>query len=309
MIQALKNKFLLKEISKPNYIDKMFEQHKLLFEYSSLLMGVDIKSIQITPSGIVFTTKQDEIKFLCTKADKRTAPFEILNFDEYESDDANLLYQFINDGDVIFDIGANIGWYSMSFSKKFPNSTIHSFEPLPDTYNQLTQNIAINNLTNIQANNFGFSNETKTLTFYTSKDTSVSNSANNIADDVHATETTCSVITIDDYIAEKILAIDIIKCDVEGAELFVYQGGVKAIEKYKPIVFTEMLRKWAAKFGYHPNDIIQLFSQLGYHCFCNNGNVTIQKIDTVTDETINTNFFFLHPQKHALIISKYECNN
>ena len=34
--------------------------------------------------------------------------------------------------------------------------------------------------------------------------------------------------------------------------MFVFEGGSKSIELYKPIIFTEMLRKWSEKFEYHP---------------------------------------------------------
>lgn len=304
-IQETREEFKNGIISKPQFIDAMYKQHQLLFNYASLLNSVDISSIEIRKDGVMFTTANDGIKFFCKRADKRTAPFEILNFGEYESEDAGLFYKLINNGDTIFDIGANIGWYSMVLAKKFPLSVIHSFEPLQDTYASLVANISLNNEDKIIANNFGFSDENKILKFYSLPYTSVSNSSQNITGDPAAIETTCKVITLDSYTLEKNSKIDVIKCDVEGAELFVYQGGMQTIEACKPIVFTEMLRKWAAKFSYHPNDIIALFRLQGYHCFINNGNDQLSLIKEVTESTTNTNFFFLHPQKHASIISRY----
>ena len=306
MIQIVKEDFKGGKLSKPQFIDAMSKQHELLFDYVSLLQTVDISSIEITPDAVVFTTKKDGIKFNCRQADKRAAPFEILNFGEYESEDADLLYQLISNGNTIFDIGANIGWYSLVFSKKFPESIIHSFEPLPSTYRSLTANLALNKVERVTSNNFGFSNEAKTLKFYSSASTSVSSSSQNITEDENAIETICEVITLDSYVAEKNLAIDIIKCDVEGAELFVYQGGMQTLEKYKPMVFTEMLRKWSAKFGYHPNDIISLFARYGYQCFYNNGNNRLALINEINETTSKTNFFFLHPVKHAAILNSFE---
>ena len=93
---------------------------------------------------------------------------------------------------------------------------------------------------------------------------------------------------------------------MEGAELLVYKGGLQTINAFKPIVFTEMLRKWSAKFGYHPNDIIALFALQGYECFINNGNHQLSEIKEVTESTANTNFFFLHLEKHASILNKYK---
>ena len=112
----------------------------------------------------------------------------------------------------------------------------------------------------------------------------------------------CKITTMDEFMKNQRHGPDFIKCDVEGAELFVFKGGVNTLKKYKPIIFTEMLRKWSKKFGYHPNDIINLLSGLGYQCY---GYVSkkIKKIDFVDSEMETTNFFFFHGAKHKNIIS------
>jgi hypothetical protein len=64
-----------------------------------------------------------------------------------------------------------------------------------------------------------------------------------------------------------------------------------------------MLRKWAAKFNYHPNDIIDLFKSIGYKCFYSS-NGKLKGIDFISEDTIPTNFFFLQPNAHADLIMK-----
>ncbi|MFM2360975.1 MAG: hypothetical protein RLY16_2968 [Bacteroidota bacterium] len=301
----IKEQFRKGEITKPAFIDAMYQQHQELFEYCNLLQQTDLGKIEITADGILFTSKEDQIKFYCTKADKRTAPFEIMNFEAYETEDAGLLYQVIKDSKFIFDIGANIGWYSIGLAKKQPQATIYSFEPLLQTYSSLEKNVALNEMQNIVLHNFGFSKENTTLKFYTSPHTSVSNSAENISGEADIIETVCEVKRMDDYVKANNLTIDVIKCDVEGAELFVFEGGLQTISEQQPIIFCEMLRKWAAKFNYHPNDIIQLLATAGYQCFVNNGKDQLAILKEVTPETTQTNYFFLHPNKHQSIIQQY----
>ena len=111
--------------------------------------------------------------------------------------------------------------------------------------------------------------------------------------------------TLDEFVFESgINKLDFIKCDVEGSELFVFQGGMHSINQYKPIIYTEMLRKWSAPFGYHPNDIIKLFGDLGYRCFTaiDRG---LREFFYMDDETEETNFFFLHDNMHKKIIDDW----
>ncbi len=78
-----------------------------------------------------------------------------------------------------------------------------------------------------------------------------------------------------------------------------FQGGLKAIKRDTPIVFSEMLRKWSAKFDYHPNEIISLLSDIGYDCFVvKNGG--LEKFVSMDESTKETNFFFLHHNKQAV---------
>lgn len=58
-----------------------------------------------------------------------------------------------------------------------------------------------------------------------------------------------------------------------------------------------MLRKWSARFDYHPNEIIELFAGLGYRCFVTEGG-KLRKFAKMNDETKETNFF-LHEVAHA----------
>jgi hypothetical protein len=99
--------------------------------------------------------------------------------------------------------------------------------------------------------------------------------------------------------------VDFIKCDVEGAELLVFQGGQQTIARDLPIVFSEILRKWSAKFGYHPNDIFQLFHSLGYRSFSVAGS-WLKPFEAMDATTLETNFFFLHATKHAELIRRFQ---
>ena len=310
-IKKAKNDYKEQKISKGNFIDKMHEFHKVLFDFSENLKDTEIAKIEIQDDKVVFTTRATDYhpggcKFFVDVVDKRVTPVDTFNFDMYEKDDSEMLFKLVKDGDTIFDIGANIGWYSNHLAKKFPNSIIYSFEPIPETFNQITANTELNGAINIRLNNLALSSKKEKLAFYYSPTVTGASSSQNITENINMTKLELEAETIDNFmITNSISKLDFIKCDVEGAEYFVYQGGFETFKHNKPIVFTEMLRKWAAKFGYHPNDIINYFIQFGYNCFsANKGKLKI--VDKVDDQTIETNFFFLHENKHSHIINEFQ---
>lgn len=292
-------------VTKAEYIEQMYAKHARLFEYSSLLKSTDVDKIEITTDAVVVTSKATGIKMMCIKDERRTAPIELLNFGTYEKAELDLILQLIGENSIIFDIGANIGWYACNLAKLAQEGVkVLAFEPIPHTFSYLRGNISLNRLENIEIHNFGFSNKDGELTFYFYPEGSGNASMTNLSGRVNVREVVCRVRKLDDFIAERNIEVEFIKCDVEGAELFVFQGGIKTIHEHKPLVFTEMLRKWAAKFNYHPNDIIRLFSDAGYNCYTvENGHLVA--IPEITKYTVQTNFFFLHPKKHALQISKH----
>lgn len=293
----LKNDYQLGLISKHAYIEAMHELHTSLFDYSELIRLTDIASIEITDGTVTMTSRQSGIKLLCDLQDKRIVPIEILNFGGYESVETVTMLQFVRPGMTVLDIGANIGWYSMNLAKLVPDVNIHAFEPLPSTYSFLERNVALNRLDGINLYNFAFSNRNGTEIFYFYPEGSGNASITNLSKHPNTQEIPCLVRTLDDFIEESSLEVDFIKCDVEGAELFVFEGGLATLRSQRPIIFTEMLRKWSTAFGYHPNDIIELLSKIGYQCFIIREGVLVPFTQMDAD-TVETNFFFLHSVQH-----------
>ena len=179
--------------------------------------------------------------------------------------------------------------------------------PLNNQAQYLKRNLEINNIPKVTALNIGISNTIGKIIFSVSEEHS---GASFIADQTRDTNTQlveCAVTTIDEYIAHGGITPDFIKCDVEGAELMAFKGAINLLSNHPPIVFTEMLRKWAQKFSYHPNEIIQYFDELNYACFVIR-NDKLANFKTVTDETTDTNYLFLHRLKHNKLIQEFSAH-
>lgn len=288
-------------ISKPEYIEVMYRQNLALFEFSEFIQETDIASIEIIDGLVIMTIRSTGIKLACESVDKRSAPMEALNFGHYEKTEWEMLCRMMGKRSIVWDIGANVGWYSLNLAKLFPEAQVLAFEPIASTFRQLVRNVQINGLGNIHTHNFGFSDLSGHIKFYLPFQNSANASSANLSEDESDKEVICQVMKVDDFAEETALQMDLIKCDVEGAELLVLNGGAKSIERYKPVIFTEMLRKWSAKFEYHPNQIICLLGEMGYRCFTALDQKLVEFFH-MDEATMETNFFFLHSDKHSSLI-------
>lgn len=297
-LSGIKSNFQKGALTKPQYIEEMHAQHTRLFEYARFIRDTDIAVIEIMPDQIVMTFKTSGIKMLCDEIDRRIAPIEALNFGSYEKTEADIVIKLIEPRYRLFDIGANVGWYSLHIAKAYRDVIIYAFEPVPATFNYLKKNVELNGANNISVYNFGFSNHSSDVVFYVYPGGCGNASVANVSGNENVEEIKCTVKRLDEFVEQNKTGVDFIKCDVEGAELFVYEGGINALKKYKPVVFTEMLRKWSAKFDYHPNEIIALLSGIGYKCYVARGG-KLNELPAMDDNTEETNFFFLHTEKHA----------
>lgn len=299
-----KTKFKNGLLTKSDYMDQVYDLHLSLFNFAKYIKNTDISRIEIKSETIVFILKNG-IKLECNSPDKGSAAFAILSLEFYERKEIKFILKFLKKNMIFFDIGANIGFHSLNVAKHDKSITIHSFEPIPEIFFNLNNNILLNEVKNINTYNFGISNENNNVSFYFNPNLSGATSLKKLLDSSKVKLVQSKVVTLDQFMIDnRIQQLDFIKCDVEGAEILVIQGGIDTIRKQKPIIFLEMLRKWSHKFNYHPNDIIKILTDLNYCCFTiNEENLSI--FNAMDENTIDTNFFFLHEDKHIEEIKKW----
>lgn len=318
MIKRLKEEYRNKTKARLEFGNQLFEAEKGLFDYTWLMEDNPCREICITEKGVYADFAwgggtADGIKMWLDQTDFSAVPTQILLKGFYEKDETNMamkLISYLDSNAVIFDVGANLGWYGINIKKKMPESTIYFFEPIPETANRLKDNLALNDIRDCYVINAGLLNKNEDTKIYYDITESGASSLADLREKSTTRHISCKMQRMDDFVkANEVSGLDFIKCDVEGTELFVYEGGKETIDLYKPIIMSEMLRKWARKFNYHPNDIIDFLSELGYQCFVVvAGTSILKKFDRVTEETIETNYYFMHRDKHAHII-KQICKN
>ena len=288
------------------YVAAMQPLHRQLLDYARFLPCTDIARIEISEGQVLFTSRSTGLKLCYDDPQDRYASLTLLNFGNYEPADTATLLQFATAlaGAAPFtflDIGANMGWYALNVAARFPAASVHAFEPVPATFRSLEKNLAANGFTNVSLHNLGLMDRAGAQAFFVDPRISGRASARNLVEDPEARPIECQVTRLDDFVQRHGIRPDLLKVDVEGAELMVFRGGLECLAAHRPLIMTEMLRKWSRKFGYHPNETIGLLGGLGYRCFFMDTGRLLE-LETMTETVLPTNFFFLHRDRHAALM-------
>jgi len=151
---------------------------------------------------------------------------------------------------IIFDIGANTGVYSMVSKTVNPRAEVHAFEPFEAIHQKLDYNASINNF-KIHTNCKAISNYTGDGVIYTDGGDfaySVTVNKNLWVKDQQPVELNIKTITLKEYIEQnRITNIDLMKIDVETHEPEVMEGFIPYFNQFKPILLIEILNDEVAQ--------------------------------------------------------------
>lgn len=187
---------------------------------------------------------------------------------EFEKRETNAWIALTEENSTIMDIGSNFGYYSLLSGAKYESCKIIAFEPAPETFNRLVENINLNNYRNISPYNLGVSLNPGFFTLYLANDDNSGMTSLSMPDSFSGRKVEVEVVNIDDFLMEKSLKnINLVKIDVEGNELNVLRSMQNVIRSDKPIIFIELLNNQLNKFGHSITQIFDFFMNNGYECF------------------------------------------
>jgi FkbM family methyltransferase len=291
------------DLDKHELSRRLSQSHAALAEHAALVEGTDIERIEISPAGVTLVSRFGGARFPCDPCDRGLPPVVALDFGSYEAKDFAMVRQLVPRGGTFVDIGANIGWYTVHVALEDPTARVIAVEPIPASFRWLTMAVAENALTNVTTLNAGVAAAAGEIELWL--DTGISGAASSApSSGTEGLERLCAhAVTIDGLVASHGGTASFVKIDIEGAELFALQGAERVLAGARPIVFAEMLRKLTRPFEYHPNDIIALMASHGYRCYSavDRGLVAFE---SMTEETTETNFYFLHPEAHRDVLER-----
>lgn len=193
-------------------------------------------------------------------------------------------------GDIVFDIGANVGSHTLPIAKSVGNTgRVYAFEPVPWALNKLSRNISLNAFNNIIVEPIALSDApddnaefSLRASFKTTSqipvnaDGSLNNNWWNACEKVKV-----KVETIDNFVLENnIKKVNLIKLDVDGFEAKVIKGAIKVLTEHGPDIVMELAPSWIAAKGDDMGAVINSLTSMGYNFF---DEITFEKITNISE--------------------------
>ncbi|MEQ8924878.1 MAG: FkbM family methyltransferase [Fulvivirga sp.] len=190
--------------------------------------------------------------------------FNGINFTMYAKQDDIIVDQFYNNqwdevnclkhfllyakkSNVILDIGANTGLYSILSSLVNSKAKIHSFEPYEANANRLKLNLQLNKLNNVQVHNYGVSDANTSLNLFIPEGEQRISQVSSFNEEFTKSHKQNDIFIYNKKLVQiktidslKLESVDLIKIDVESHEVAVLKGAMDTIKRFRPVLLVEI---------------------------------------------------------------------
>lgn len=176
-----------------------------------------------------------------------------------EFEDMSFVLHILRKNDLFLDIGANVGVYSL-LASGVKNAKTLAFEPVPSTFNYLTNNISFNKLNHlVTIHNIGLSDKKGYLYF-----TSDSDTTNHVTSNSGVNTVKIDVETLDNATKNLVDIDTIIKMDVEGFEIKVLEGAIQTLTNKHLIGLIVELNGCSKRYGFEDKDVDEILTKNGF---------------------------------------------
>jgi len=215
----------------------------------------------------------------------------------HERSVTELLLKSLRQAECFADVGANLGWYTCLASKHMPAGQIYSFEMDTLNFDILRKNVALNNCQNVETILAAVSEKAGTaryLRYFDRPDPTFRLMTDKEASSQKATLISVPAITLDTFFQSRNIMPDVIKIDVEGAEMQVLKGMAGILREAKPVLYLEVHPWNFPVFNTSIEEILNLLTTEGYTIFdipnmrSAKGRIVLRKIHPKTRLTRNT---------------------
>lgn len=219
----------------------------------------------------------------------------LYNFGSYELPTINYIKKNIKPNMTILDIGGNVGLMTLVFANQLKKTgKVFTFEPEPNNFSKLQHNIKLNEFSNIVLNQVAVSDSNSVLKFFLSTGNNFGVHSLIYNEDLDQNFIEVPTVKIDDFVLKNnISKVDMIKIDVEGAELDVINGMRDLLKRDKPILILEVVSKYLKSRGLSSSEFKRTMNaEFGYTPYTPNVNGELLK-ESFENENIGDNVIFI----------------
>jgi len=185
----------------------------------------------------------------------------------------NLIKKEIHSGDVVLDIGAHIGYYTLQFANLVGSTgKVYAFEPEPKNFELLKKNVQINKHDNVVLIQKIVSDKVGIVEFFISKFDSIGNKL--FKSDESGSSIKVGSTTLDEYFKDLKKKIDFIKMDIQGGEGKATLGMKNLLKENKNL---KIIQQWAPEplkqNHTNPEDHLKFLQHIGYKFYEIDGTI------------------------------------
>jgi FkbM family methyltransferase len=188
----------------------------------------------------------------------------------YDLPVVRVIQELLKPGMTFVDVGAHVGQYSLLASGLVGREgAVHSFEPEPETFALLQHNVRINGLRNVHLVRCALAKSSKDAELYVARPDNIGQTSLRQPNNFSGVRVNVQCRTVDDYAEEHgIDRIDLIKIDVEGAELDVLLGARGVLSRNpKPHIIIEFWEEFLQAYGSSCAQVAEFLQGNGYSLF------------------------------------------
>ena len=233
---------------------------------------------------------------------KKGLALAISHYGTYEKLEAKVMEEKIKVGNIVVDVGANIGLHTLNMARIVGNTgQVFAFEPDPSNFKILGKNVKVNNYKNIILEQKAVGDKHGRATLYQSDDPG----RHRIFPQTKAKgQVQVELTSLDKYFIDSNLVdkINFIKIDVEGLEFSVLKGMKNILKNNKKIkILFEFMPKNIMEAGFMPIELLNYLTLYDFKLYCIDeiteklihvsNNEEILKLCSTTNNTISRNLF------------------
>ena len=185
----------------------------------------------------------------------------LLKRDAHHYGEVRMLQAMAEPGMIAIELGANRGVTTVALARSVGSEgQVHAFEPVPEYYSALIENLRLNDVENVLAHQLAVTDGERRIPYYKHGEGS------GIVRAEGAETTVVGTTSLDNFMAaEGLPRIDLINMDCEGAELLVLRGAGNTLRKHTPRILCEIHHNYLSDLGQSADDVVKYLDTVGFH--------------------------------------------